>query len=171
MGRHACVAEPLIDGCRTDLAFTLFLSDPADYDRGDLIVESNTGCESRKHAAGDLLLYPARYVHSVAPVTRGTRLVAVGWVESLTPSAERREILGDLDAALARLDAPCGRGDARLRIENARGQPGPAVAEQRRRLRFAGGARRTAPIRRRPRPPRHGRAAGRPSPPPPAPDR
>ncbi|MEZ5666755.1 MAG: Fe2+-dependent dioxygenase [Alphaproteobacteria bacterium] len=117
-GRHVVAASA--DAHRVDLGFTLFLSDPLDYDRGELIVESNAGWESHKHAAGDLLLYPARYVHSVAPVTRGTRLVAVGWVESLTPSAERREVLGDLDAALSLLDESCGRTDARLRIENAR---------------------------------------------------
>ena len=120
MGCGPHVDEPIIAGCRTDLSFTLFLTDPGDYDRGDLIVESGSGWETRKHAAGDLLLYPTRYIHSVAPVTRGTRLAAVGWVESLTPSAERREILGDLDAALALLADTKRSQDARLRVQNAR---------------------------------------------------
>jgi PKHD-type hydroxylase len=53
-------------------------------------------------------------------VTRGTRLAAVGWIESLTPSAERRDILGDLDAALALLDCDRCAADARLRVQNAR---------------------------------------------------
>lgn len=120
MGCGPRVDDPIMEGCRTDLSFTLFLNDPTDYDRGDLIVETSAGWETRKHAAGDLVLYPTRYIHSVAPVTRGTRFAAVGWIESLTPSMERREILGDLDAALALLDcAKCGV-DARLRVQNAR---------------------------------------------------
>ncbi|MGF1627326.1 MAG: Fe2+-dependent dioxygenase [Alphaproteobacteria bacterium] len=120
MGCGPHVDEPIIAGCRTDLSFTLFLTDPTDYERGDLIVETGAGWEMRKHAAGDLVLYPSRYVHSVAPVTRGTRLAATGWIESLTPSAERREILGDLDAALALIDASGCILDARLRVQNAR---------------------------------------------------
>lgn len=54
MGCGPRVDDPIMDGCRTDLSFSLFLNDPADYDRGDLIVETNAGWETRKHAAGDL---------------------------------------------------------------------------------------------------------------------
>lgn len=120
MGLGPHVDEPIVAGRRTDLCFTLFLTDPDGYERGELIVETGAGWESRKHAAGDLVLYRSRYIHSVAPVTRGTRLAATGWIESLTPSAERREILADLDAALAALDCARCSADARLRVQNAR---------------------------------------------------
>lgn len=81
---------------RTDLSVTVFLSDPASYDGGELSIEGNLGWEQVKLMAGDAVLYPATTLHSVEPVTRGVRLAAVTWVQSLVRDQEIREILHDL---------------------------------------------------------------------------
>ncbi|MGD9616857.1 MAG: Fe2+-dependent dioxygenase [Alphaproteobacteria bacterium] len=97
-GTH--VDDVLIDGRRTDLAFTLFLSDPDTYDGGELAIERSEGERGFKLPSGDLLLYPATTLHRVAPVTRGVRLAAIGWVRSLVRQNEQRELLFDLDHAV-----------------------------------------------------------------------
>jgi iron(III) transport system substrate-binding protein len=84
---------------RTDVAVTVFLSAPADYDGGELVIDAAGGEESYKLAAGTAVVYPATTLHRVNPVTRGTREVAVTWVQSLVRSAERREVLFDLERA------------------------------------------------------------------------
>ncbi|HYP76891.1 MAG TPA: Fe2+-dependent dioxygenase [Polyangiaceae bacterium] len=99
-GPHTDDAVRSRDGIRTDLAATLFLSDPESYEGGELVVNSS----AVKPAAGDLVLYPATTVHRVAPVTRGVRLAAVLWVQSLVRSQEQRELLMALHGAIARLD-------------------------------------------------------------------
>ncbi|HRI99273.1 MAG TPA: Fe2+-dependent dioxygenase [Hyphomonas sp.] len=94
---------------RTDLSFTLFLTDPAAYDGGALEIENAGFTQSLKLAAGDLVLYPTTRLHQVADVTRGERLVCVGWIESLVPDEAAREILFDLEnlrATLAPAHAP-----------------------------------------------------------------
>jgi PKHD-type hydroxylase len=98
-GAHTDDAVRSRDGIRTDLAGTLFLSQPESYDGGELVVNSN----AVKPSAGDLVLYPATTVHRVAPVTRGVRLAAVFWVQSLVRSQEQRELLLALHTAIARL--------------------------------------------------------------------
>ena len=106
-GAH--VDDAILDGGRTDLAFTLFLADPSAYDGGELIIDGPGGEEMHKLAAGCLILYPATTLHRVAPVTRGTRYAAIGWVRSLIRSAERRELLFDLETARRRLFAAHGK--------------------------------------------------------------
>lgn len=81
------------------MSFTVFLSDPAQYDGGELVLETAGGEQGFKLAAGDIVLYPSTMLHRVMPVTRGTRLVAVGWVQSLVRRADERELLFDLDTA------------------------------------------------------------------------
>ena len=81
---------------RTDISFTLFLSDPADYEGGELVVQTAGLTQTIKEAAGSLVLYPASSIHEVRPVTSGTRIVAVGWIESLVRDAAQRELLFDL---------------------------------------------------------------------------
>ena len=81
---------------RTDISFTLFLSDPGDYEGGELVVQTAGLTQTIKEAAGNLVLYPSSSIHEVRPVTRGTRLVAVGWIESLIRDASQRELLFDL---------------------------------------------------------------------------
>lgn len=88
---------------RTDLSCTLFLSDPDDYDGGELVIEE-AGRERRvKLPARHLVLYASTRVHRVEPVTRGQRLAAFFWIESLVRSGEQRQILFDLDMALMRM--------------------------------------------------------------------
>lgn len=91
--------DPIIDGARTDLSFTLFLS-PADaYHGGELVLETADGETPVKLGAGDLVLYPATILHRVEPVRRGLRLACIGWVRSLIRQEAHREILFDLDMA------------------------------------------------------------------------
>jgi PKHD-type hydroxylase len=88
---------------RTDISFTLFLSDPQDYDGGELTIDWAGMVHSMKLDAGSLLLYPSTSLHRVEMVTRGERMVCVGWVESQVRTAEQREILFDLDNLRANL--------------------------------------------------------------------
>jgi PKHD-type hydroxylase len=86
---------------RTDLSGTIFLTDPREYDGGELVVESAQGRQAVKLPAGDLFLYPSTRVHYVAPVTRGVRLGAVLWVQSLVRDHEQRALLLELAQSLA----------------------------------------------------------------------
>ena len=94
------VDDALMGGVRTDLSFTLFLSEPDEYDGGALIIEETSEERAFRPSAGDLLLYPSTTLHRVEPVTRGVRYAAVGWVQSWIRSAEKREILFDLDRSV-----------------------------------------------------------------------
>ncbi len=107
------------DRLRTDLAFTLFLSDRADYDGGALVVESALGEQEIVLEAGDAILYPAGSIHHVAPVTRGARLAAVGWVQSHIPDAPQRETLFDLSVARERLAGAGAPREELLRLDKA----------------------------------------------------
>jgi PKHD-type hydroxylase len=100
-GSH--VDDALMDGMRTDVAFTLILSDPESYDGGELSIESAAGEDSVKPPAGSLIAYPATSLHHVNEVTRGVRLAAAGWAKSLIRDAARRELLFDLDTARRQL--------------------------------------------------------------------
>jgi len=97
---------------RTDVSATLFLSDPGDYDGGELIVEDTYGAHEVKLAAGDLVLYPATSLHSVAPVTRGSRWAAFFWAQSMVKADAQRSLLFDLDNAVRALSARVGQDDA-----------------------------------------------------------
>ncbi len=94
-GRHTDNA--LMNGSRSDLSFTLFLSDPNSYEGGELVVEGLDSEQSYKLAAGSLLVYPSSSLHRVDPVVSGVRWAAVGWVQSLVRDHGRREILFELD--------------------------------------------------------------------------
>lgn len=98
-GRHVDNAlMPVPAGrLRTDLSFTLFLSDPATYDGGELVIDTPAGDYTAKPDAGDLVLYPSGAIHEVRPVTRGSRLACVGWIESSVRDAAARDILFDLE--------------------------------------------------------------------------
>lgn len=82
---------------RSDLSLTLFLSDPATYTGGELVIESAQGEQAFKLDAGSMVVYPTTTLHRVEPVTEGERLAAVTWVQSLVRDAHNREILFDLD--------------------------------------------------------------------------
>jgi PKHD-type hydroxylase len=100
-GAH--VDDALMGGIRSDVSFTLFLSDPASYGGGELVIDSTAGEEAFKLAPGSVITYPATTLHRVAPVTRGERLAAAGWVRSFIRDAGRRELLFDLDTARRRI--------------------------------------------------------------------
>jgi len=96
-GTH--VDDALMQGMRTDVSFTLFLSDPDTYDGGELVIETSAGEQPFKLQAGSMIVYPSTTLHRVAPVERGTRVAAVGWARSFVRNAEQREILFDLETA------------------------------------------------------------------------
>jgi PKHD-type hydroxylase len=98
-----------MNGMRTDVAFTLFLSDPASYEGGELVIESAAGEDAVKLSAGSLVAYPATSLHHVNEVARGARLAAVGWAKSLVRDAARRELLFDLDTARRQMFARSGK--------------------------------------------------------------
>jgi PKHD-type hydroxylase len=99
----------IMGGIRTDVALTLFLSERDAYDGGDLVVDTRNGIRCYRLDAGDAIAYPASTVHHVAPVTRGARLVAVLWVQSLVRDPGQREILYDLGLSMRSLeDSSCG---------------------------------------------------------------
>jgi PKHD-type hydroxylase len=79
------------------VAFSLFISDPSEYDGGELVIESGLGPQEIKLAAGEAVVYAASTLHRVAEVTRGRRLVAAGWVQSQVRDPAQREILHDLE--------------------------------------------------------------------------
>jgi len=84
---------------RTDVSVTVFLSEPAAYEGGELVIETLAGDQSYKLDAGAAVIYPSTSLHRVAPVTNGQRDVAVTWIQSLVRTPEKREILFDLDRA------------------------------------------------------------------------
>ena len=88
------------DAVRADVAFTVFLSPPEDYEGGALVVEGADGERAYRLPAGAAVIYPATTLHRVETVTRGERLVAAGWVQSLVRAPDQREILFDLERAL-----------------------------------------------------------------------
>lgn len=98
------VDDALMGGLRTDLSFTLFLSDPETYDGGALEIEDNYAPREVKLASGDLILYASTTLHRVTPVTRGERLAVVGWAQSLIRTEAQREVLFDLDQGIATLE-------------------------------------------------------------------
>jgi PKHD-type hydroxylase len=101
---------------RTDLSCTLFFSDPADYDGGELVIERGFGTQRVKLAAGSLVLYPGTSVHRVEPVTRGERLASFFWIESMVRRDDQRQLLFDMDMALMRLRAEHGESANTVRL-------------------------------------------------------
>jgi PKHD-type hydroxylase len=99
---------------RTDLSATLFLSEPQDYDGGELVIEESG--QRIKWPAGDMVLYSGTSVHHVEPVTRGVRLAAFFWVQSMVREDAKREVLFQIDTALQELgrDVPAHRSLVKL---------------------------------------------------------
>src|ERR1700716_153274 len=96
---------------RTDLSVTLFLSEPDEYDGGELVVEDFYGSHEIKLPAGHLVLYPASSLHMVTPVTRGMRVASFLWLQSMIRDAHARSLIFDLDAAIQALMVRLGRDD------------------------------------------------------------
>lgn len=106
-GSH--VDDALMAGVRTDVSFTLFLSDPEGYEGGELVMETAAGDLAFKLPAGGALFYPSTTLHRVAPVTAGERLAAVGWIRSFVRDPADRELLFDLDTARQTLFRQSGK--------------------------------------------------------------
>ena len=100
---------------RSDLSFTLFLSDPSEYEGGELVIQTPLGEARAKEEAGNAIVYPANMLHEVQPVTGGSRLAAIGWIQSLLRDAEKRLVMFDLE---------------RLRLDIARDHPDSSYQER-----------------------------------------
>lgn len=96
-GKH--IDNPIMgvgDVYRSDVAITIFLNDPDEYDGGELVIEAPLIDRKIKFPAGDGVMYPASYQHQICEVTRGERRVAVTWMQSLVAEAEKRALLYQL---------------------------------------------------------------------------
>jgi len=96
---------------RSDLSATIFLTEPDDYDGGELIVEDRYGAQSVKLPIGHMLLYPASSLHRVEPVTRGSRIASFFWIQSMIRDDGARRILFDLDNGVRTVAADRGQDD------------------------------------------------------------
>jgi len=96
-GTH--VDDPIMYNLRSDVSFTLFLSDPQTYKGGELVMETSGGEQAYKLNRGDMIAYPSTTLHRVNPVTSGERMAAVGWSQSYVRDQNQREILWELDVA------------------------------------------------------------------------
>ncbi|MBA4012759.1 MAG: Fe2+-dependent dioxygenase [Phenylobacterium sp.] len=99
---------------RSDLSATLFLTEPEDYDGGELLVEDTYGVHEVKLPAGDLILYPASSLHQVTPVTRGARTSSFFWIQSMIRDDARRALLFQMDIAIQQLSLKVGAGAPEL---------------------------------------------------------
>jgi PKHD-type hydroxylase len=99
---------------RTDLSVTLFLSEPDEYDGGELIVEDYYGSQEVKLPAGHLVLYPATSLHTVTPITRGLRVASFFWLQSTIRDSHARSMIFDLDSAIQGLIGRLGRNDPEI---------------------------------------------------------
>ena len=96
---------------RSDLSATLFLTDPDDYDGGELVVEEQFGEQRVKLPAGHLVLYPASSLHHVTPVMRGRRVASFFWIQSMVRDDGERRLLFELDQAVQDVAARGGHDD------------------------------------------------------------
>ena len=99
---------------RTDLSATLFLTEPEEYEGGELMIETEYGAQSVKLGAGDMVLYPATSLHQVMPVTKGTRIASFFWIESMVRDAQARDMLFDLDRTVQVLTLERGAKDEQV---------------------------------------------------------
>lgn len=101
---------------RTDLSFTLFLSEPDSYTGGELVIEDTFGEKRVKLPAGDMVLYPSSSVHRVEPVTAGARIACFSWLQSMVREDERRRLLFELDMSLLQLRETQGDTEPVVRL-------------------------------------------------------
>lgn len=101
---------------RSDISCTLFLSEPGEYDGGELVVSDMYGEHEVKLPAGDLIVYPSSSLHRVMPVTRGARIASFFWVQSMVRDDARRGLLFEMDAAIERLRTSGADAESVLRL-------------------------------------------------------
>jgi PKHD-type hydroxylase len=99
---------------RSDVSATLFLSDPASYEGGELVIEGEYGAQEVKLAPGSMVLYPSNSIHRVAPVTSGARVAAVTWIQSVVADTSARAMLFDLDQAIQALTVGRAKDDPEI---------------------------------------------------------
>jgi len=104
--RNPATGQPI----RCDLSATLFLSEPDDYEGGELVVEDTYGAHEVKLEAGDMILYPSSSLHRVEPIVRGERVAAFFWIQSLVREDARRALLLDMDVGIQTLARDVGQG-------------------------------------------------------------
>tara|TARA_B100000212_G_scaffold297284_1_gene240997 strand:- start:116 stop:781 length:666 start_codon:yes stop_codon:yes gene_type:complete len=108
-GRH--IDNAYMSSGRADLSFSIFLNKKNSYQGGELVVENINTENKFKLNEGEIIIYPSTYLHSVEEITKGERLVCVGWIESYVKSIEEREYLFDIDAGARGILAKYGRSD------------------------------------------------------------
>jgi len=108
-GRH--IDNPFMSSGRSDLSFTISFTNKDFYEGGELVIETINSEREFKLNAGEIIIYPSTYLHSVKEVKNGERSVCVGWIESYVKSIEQREYLFDLDTGAKGLLAQHGRSD------------------------------------------------------------
>jgi PKHD-type hydroxylase len=101
---------------RTDISATLFLSDPAEYDGGELVIDDLYGAHAAKLAAGDMVVYPAGSLHRVEPVTRGVRDAAFFWIQSMVRDDGARTLLYEMDTSIRELTSSGADAQSLLRL-------------------------------------------------------
>jgi PKHD-type hydroxylase len=118
-GEHVdnCIRGDTLTGMRirTDLSATLFLSQPDEYEGGELIIDDNYGSQRVKLPAGHLVLYPSTSLHMVTPVTRGVRICSFLWLQSMIKDNHARRLVFDMDNTIQDLVAQLGRNDPNVR--------------------------------------------------------
>lgn len=111
-GAHVDNAIRFIPGpnirVRTDLSATLFLTEPEDYEGGELVIEDTYGAQSVKFAAGDMVLYPATSLHRVEEITRGSRWASFFWIQSMVKDDGGRALLYNLDQSIIKTRTALG---------------------------------------------------------------
>ncbi|MFP3921423.1 MAG: Fe2+-dependent dioxygenase [Dichotomicrobium sp.] len=114
------VDDAIMNGHRTDLSFTLFLSNSHTYSGGGLVIDDALEARTIRLEAGEMVLYPSNTLHRVEPVTEGERLAIVGWVTSWVREPQRREVLFDLEMTAAELFEREGKSPNLDRLNKAR---------------------------------------------------
>ncbi len=118
-GEHVdnCIRGDYLTGLRirTDLSVTLFLSEPDEYEGGELVIEDYYGSQRVKLPAGHAVLYPSTSLHMVTPVTRGARVASFFWLQSMIKDAQARRMTFDMDLAIQELVVRLGRNDPQVR--------------------------------------------------------
>jgi PKHD-type hydroxylase len=118
-GEHVdnCIRGDHLTGLRirTDISVTLFLSEPDEYDGGELVIDDYYGAHRIKLPAGHLVLYPSTSLHMVTPVTRGSRVSSFFWLQSMIKDTHARRMTFDMDNVIQELVARLGQNDPEVR--------------------------------------------------------
>ena len=104
--------RPGLPAIRADVSTTVFLSEPDEYEGGELVVVDAYGTHEVKLPAGDAIVYPAGSVHQVLPVTQGERIASFLWTQSMVREDAKRALLFELDTNIQKLRAAHGESDA-----------------------------------------------------------